>query len=779
MSKKFFFCASLLVALLSVTGCFKDPEFSPAEIGINPQSISFDKNGGDIPIKLFANREWSVELVSSDSSSKWLSVDMEKGDPMTDSVTVTVTALPNNGEDRYATLNFKTSTLTASLRVSQTGAIAKEYDKISSIRELYQGSDITLAEDYLIKATVISNYRNSEYGGLNNATSSKTMIVSDETAGISFFLSANNTAFAVGDVVEVKLTSGLVLQRYKGGSLQVNGLPIDNITVLTSGQQAEPVAISAADLLTGNYESRYVAISDVQVVSSDLNKTFVQNEKHTSINMESKDGKKFVIFSSSYSTYGAETVPSGSGTLKGIAMVYGESNPTYQISITSMSDLEGLSGERFDGSTTEPEGKLVGDYGKWSEAGPVDAFMDDFSSVTDGNAEYHNDNWLFYTTDGSSVNTGWKTGVYNSDKYIQVAPYSSSADQVIAFALCPSLNVAAAADKNFSFRKAIYYKEEDASKLEVVVSKDFAGDFEKATWTVVKDASFEAGSQMNVWEEVVVSLSDYASESSLCVALKYTGKSNTYRIDDVKFSDGKAAPSLSVNPENKTLAPQAGSFDITVNSNTKWSVSSDNPEFTLSQSEGEGNATVTVSYTENTSSTKRVAEILFTSGDLEALCTVTQLENGAQTSGDYTSNVDITSQDAEGTKFFIEEVIIDDETYSALKLGTSKVGGSYTTASALPVTGEVTLSLYALGWNGKSSEVTITINNAGTINGSESVTLTLVSNDGIANTSPYTVTVSEDNFYTLNLSGVTSATTLTFSTSDSKPRCVIFGANVK
>ena len=167
MSKKFFFCASLLVALLSVTGCFKDPEFSPAEIGINPQSISFDKNGGDIPIKLFANREWSVELVSSDSSSKWLSVDMEKGDPMTDSVTVTVTALPNNGEDRYATLNFKTSTLTASLRVSQTGAIAKEYDKISSIRELYQGSDITLAEDYLIKATVISNYRNSEYGGFD------------------------------------------------------------------------------------------------------------------------------------------------------------------------------------------------------------------------------------------------------------------------------------------------------------------------------------------------------------------------------------------------------------------------------------------------------------------------------------------------------------------------------------------------------------------------------------------------------------------------------------
>ena len=124
-------------------------------------------------------------------------------------------------------------------------------------------------------------------------------------------------------------------------------------------------------------------------------------------------------------------------------------------------------------------------------------------------------------------------------------------------------------------------------------------------------------------------------------------------------------------------------------------------------------------------------------------------------------------------------MIIDDETYSALKLGTSKVGGSYTTSAPLPVTSDATLSLYALGWNGKNSEVTITIDNAGTINGSESVTLTLVSNDGIANTSPYTVTVSEDNFYTLNLSGVTSATTLTFSTSDSKPRCVIFGANVK
>ena len=97
------------------------------------------------------------------------------------------------------------------------------------------------------------------------------------------------------------------------------------------------------------------------------------------------------------------------------------------------------------------------------------------------------------------------------------------------------MNVSGTDPKTFAFKKALYWKDnEDDSKLEVVISKNFTGDFEQAEWTVVKDVTFPAGSNKNEWIDEEVDLSPYASETSLAVALRYTGKGNTYRIDDVK-----------------------------------------------------------------------------------------------------------------------------------------------------------------------------------------------------------------------------------------------------
>ena len=180
------------------------------------------------------------------------------------------------------------------------------------------------------------------------------MVIQDETAGISMYLVENNEDLALGDRVEVKV-NGLTLQRYQNGSLQIDAVPMDRITKLSGGSQVEPKTISAADLVTGEYESQYVAVTDVQVVDSDLGKTFVTQDsegkdRHTSINFISRTGVKFLLFSSSYSTFGDELVPEGSGTLKGISAVHGGD---YQISITSTDDYADLTGERFDDSGFE------------------------------------------------------------------------------------------------------------------------------------------------------------------------------------------------------------------------------------------------------------------------------------------------------------------------------------------------------------------------------------------------------------------------------------------
>ena len=388
--KTIFLRIAIVISLIMMTmSCIKDPQFTPAEIGISQTVLDLSKEASTATIKVCSNREWNVEIVSSDGEVEWLTLSQMSGEPSADSVSVVLSVLPNPGEDRFATVNFRTQTVYASLIVSQLGEIQKQYTPISQVRDYYQGSNIVIEEDWVIKGTVISNYRSTSDGGLNNATSRKTLVVQDDNAGISLYLTENNTTLAFGDVVEVKL-KGLELQRYNNGSLQVNALPLANVNYLRN-VPVEAVEITAAQLVSGAYESRYVAVPDVQVADSDLGKTFVKDESHTSINFVAKTGETFVLFSSGYSSYGAETVPSGSGTLKGISMVYGSTN---QISVTSTLDYAGLTGERFEaGSGTNPgNGATIGDYNTWNNNGAVASFFDDFITVADGNAKYENPN---------------------------------------------------------------------------------------------------------------------------------------------------------------------------------------------------------------------------------------------------------------------------------------------------------------------------------------------------------------------------------------------------
>lgn len=537
--------AGAVMILAAIASCKKNEnqDFGIANIGASTESVTFTKDGGEQTIRILSTRDWTAEITSTDGEVDWLVVSPASGAPSTDSVSVVFTAVPNSNEDRYATVTFKAGAVSATVSVSQPGEIARQYDAIADVRALYNGENVTITEDWTICGTVISNYRHAKSGGLNNATSQKTMVIQDETAGITLYLAENNTDFALGDKVEVKVKD-LTLQRYQNGSLQINAVPLDRVTKLTSGQQVEAKTISASELVTGEYESQYVAVTDVQVNDADLGKTFVEygpaDSSHRSINFIARTGERFVLFSSAYSTFGKETVPEGSGTLKGIAAVYG--GGTYQISITSTDDYAGLTGERFDEGEIPVISETTGNYNAWNAVGPLASFSDDFESITEKNQRYENDNWMFYTSDGSDITTGFKTEIFDKDgtKYISIAPFKSSADQVVAYALPPRADITKADPKTFTFRKALYYKDNgDDSKLEVVVSSNFTGNFETATWTVIRDCTIPNDSKLNVYSEETVDLSAYSSASSLAIAIRYTGKSNTYRIDDVAFGSGE------------------------------------------------------------------------------------------------------------------------------------------------------------------------------------------------------------------------------------------------
>ena len=342
--------------LAAIASCKEEKEdFGVPSIGVSTNSVSFSEAEGRQTVKILSSRDWTVEIdYAVEVEEDWLVVTPASGSASHDSVEVVLSVLANSAEDRSASVTFNAGALSATVSVFQKGEVAKEYDAIEDVRALYQGENVTISEDWTICGTVISNYRHSESGGLNNATSQKSVVIQDETAGIVLFLAENNKELALGDRIEVKV-NGLVLQRFDNGSLQINAVPMDRITKITTGSQVEPKTISASELVTGEYESQYVAVTDVQVVDSDLGKTFVTQDgegkdRHTSINFISRTGVRFLLFSSAYSTFGDQLVPEGSGTLKGIAAVHGGD---YQISITSTDDYAGLTGERFDNSGFE------------------------------------------------------------------------------------------------------------------------------------------------------------------------------------------------------------------------------------------------------------------------------------------------------------------------------------------------------------------------------------------------------------------------------------------
>ena len=227
---------------------------------------------------------------------------------------------------------------------------------LMTIAEVLKAGSAALPSGSYIEAVVISD-RN-----LNNLTSKKGLYVQDETAGLQFYL-AENHEFNFGDKVSVDL-SDVKLGAYNG-AVQVSGLALSKISVISTGNTVTPKTVTIADFLANKYEGQYVAIEGVQVAASDLSKTFVEGGSHTSINVETADGDKFVIFSSKYATYGTETVPQGSGTLKGISSI---NNGALQIIFAQTSDYAGLTGERFDGNpgggVTPPDGGEGGEGGE-------------------------------------------------------------------------------------------------------------------------------------------------------------------------------------------------------------------------------------------------------------------------------------------------------------------------------------------------------------------------------------------------------------------------------
>ena len=136
-----------------------------------------------------------------------------------------------------------------------------------------------------------------------------------------------------------------------------------------------------------------------------------------------------------------------------------------------------------------------------------------------------------------------------------------------------------------------------------------------------------------------------------------------------------------------------------------------------------------------------------------------------QPTGDFASNV-TWSDDKDNSAFDEKATVNGVSDVPVLKLGTGSKTGSY--ELTLPE-GSTSLTFYALSWKGKPTELVFTVGD--TVN-----TVPPAANDGLSNKSPYTLTVTESDKYTITFP---ATSTVKVETSGSNTRAALFGIQAK
>jgi len=216
------------------------------------------------------------------------------------------------------------------------GGTGGEQINISDMRALYQGATVTLPDDKKIKGIVISDKTYS------NITSKNLVLWQQGNAGITIRFT-ENSPFNVGDEIEVGI-GGQELSEFNG-LLQLNNVPLTNVTRTGTGKTVTPseVSVSALNANIEFYESQLVRIKKATLSRS--------NGSTYSGNVTVNDGTGTIsMYTTSYATFANDPFPTGEVDIVAIAGQGGNQSEN-QINIRSTADITGGSvepGETID-----------------------------------------------------------------------------------------------------------------------------------------------------------------------------------------------------------------------------------------------------------------------------------------------------------------------------------------------------------------------------------------------------------------------------------------------
>ncbi len=331
-----------IAPLLAVTSCKDEMDYyEKPYVTLSPNftdnTIPFKQDGGTQQLTIETNRRFSITF---GEGAEWVSATPMEATEGTHQITIT--ALPNRSEDaREAQMIIKTSTTQHVYLIMQLGSTGKgiTYTSLAEIAKLGEGlneTGKTIDQDLRIRATVTTHAETKQFPFVGFH-----YIQDAEGNALVLTVPRGEDALQFGDEVTAKL-KGAKISNYNGTvQLQVSHAQMS----IVPNKPIEPIETTLAEVIAGKHPNQYVRVKEVQFVKPDV-PFFDPASTYSSTRHEvtDKSGKKTNLEVWKTATFGAEKVPSGSGSITAVVTV----NKTFfNLRPTLRSDIK-LDQPRFD-----------------------------------------------------------------------------------------------------------------------------------------------------------------------------------------------------------------------------------------------------------------------------------------------------------------------------------------------------------------------------------------------------------------------------------------------
>ena len=634
---------------------------------------------------------------------------------------------------------------------------------------------IDKSKDYYFEAVVVTD----KEGGNTTSNNLQLMTEGATTAknGITLYGSGVYTnpadegfTFKAGDKVKVTLKAGEARVTTYNKLYEVTGSQGASWVVVEKIGTATVTPVEIAPDQITDFQAMPVSIKNVTApaTASTWNgtKTFTQN------------GVEVTVYTSQGAPWADQQFVAGAtGTITGYAALY---KGAAQVSPRSTKDIADF----MSGTTPEPDPDVtpIGEIttaGTYKTEGTVVARGKMAYIIADNTGAmmvYHKDN---ERTVGEKISISGEVTLYNAQSTPQ---FSASAEvEVLSTGNNWTYNPA---KKDGAAMDALLSGTPVCTEIEFEGNLAISGNYVNVT---IPGASTAIGSVKYIDNSTISQLNG----KDVVVKGYFVGTSSGKYVNVLPYSVEEANPStdpqMTVDPASLSFAAAGGEKSVTVTTRNAdgctIEASVDNAVFSVSVS----GTTVKVVAKENTSESKIEGTLtvkLMKAGSAVVTKTValsqSGVSSGSDTKGVY-SSMDIftcTEEDTPSASYSLKDSTFNGEQASGVKLGTSKKSG-YFTSQAVGVAGSKKLSFYAVAWKGKSATLYVRVNGGGSVTSNGTA---LTANDGATSDPPFTITVSDSDYYTLDVTGLTASSTITFSTSpnftnesSSAPRAVVAG----